>query len=277
MFGFGKSARIKRLSNDIGMKLRDILAYHRRMNDGRISDILKSSNYILGFHYMICIHLYYFAIGGKTGDDIEERGLVLMNSLAQALEMDLRDVGIRTEQLMRNPDHDFTCGMDDAKDAFEKIYTGNPTALIEFNKTVRELLEPKRDEPQARSLNKDGEIAGGVVRHSDGRKTIASSDKSDFTSLIFSMFIVFSDDITHVEKELFSEWAGLSSDEWTTEHREKFAHAMMHHFFDLKKSGAIVPAALKGVLSQLSQNKLPPLDRLLTNDVRKIFNGQFAD
>jgi hypothetical protein len=275
MFGFGKASRIKKLSDSISMKLRDILAYHRQMNDGIIPEVLKSSNYVFGFHHMICVHLYYFAIGGKTDDDVEERGLVLLNSLAKALEMDLREVAKMTEKLINNPDHDFTRSMDDAKEAFDKIYAGDPTALIKFNKNIRRLLEPIQDECQTKSLNKDGKIAGSVIRHSDGRNTIIANDKFDFTALILSTFIVFSDHITQDEKKSFSEWAGLSSDEWTTLHREKFAHAMMHHFYDLKESGAIVPDAIKGVIQQLSQNALPPLDRSLTNEVRKIFNGQF--
>ncbi len=276
MFGFGRSSRIKKLSDDIGMKLRDILAYHRQMNGGMISDVLKSSNYVFGFHHMICVHLYYFAIGGKTDDDLEERGLVLLNSLAKVLEIDTSDVARKTEQLINNPDRDFTCGMDDAKEAFEKIYVGDPTALIKFNKIIRRILEPIRDECQTVSLNKDGKVAGSVIRHSDGRNTIVANEKFDFTALILSTFIIFSDNITQDEKTLFSEWAGLSSDEWTTRHREKFANAMMHHFNDLKESGAIVPDAIKGVIQELSHTTLPPLDRTLTNEVRKIFNGQFA-
>ena len=50
MFGFGKQNRLRRLSEDIGAKLRNVLAFPRHMNDGKVPESLKKNNYVLGYH-----------------------------------------------------------------------------------------------------------------------------------------------------------------------------------------------------------------------------------
>ena len=135
MFGFGKNKRIKELQESIGLQLRDILASTRVMNGGNIPDSLKANNYVLGFHYMMCVHLYYFAVKGKV--DTEEQGFILVNSLVIALEIDAHDIAQRTERLMANPDNDFTRGMEDAKVAFEKMHRGDPSGIVTFNMNIR--------------------------------------------------------------------------------------------------------------------------------------------
>lgn len=132
MFGFGRASRIKKLSNRVGLQLRDLLAFHRHMNNGNIPSKLKESNYVLGFHYMMCIHLYYFAVKGKT-DDLEELGFVLINAMAMALDMDAHAIAQLTENLMKDENKEFTRGMDEAKVAFEKMHMGDKNAVVEFS------------------------------------------------------------------------------------------------------------------------------------------------
>ncbi|MBI4684092.1 MAG: hypothetical protein HY755_02720 [Nitrospirae bacterium] len=127
---------MKKLWDSIGMQLRDILAFPRQMNGGNVPDALKTNNYVLGFHYMMCIHLYHFAVKGKT-DDPEEGGFVLINSVAIALEMDAHDIVQKVDRFMSNPDKDFTRGIEDAKIAFEKLQEGDTNAMFEFNKNIR--------------------------------------------------------------------------------------------------------------------------------------------
>ncbi len=130
-------------------------------------------------------------------------------------------------------------------------------------------------ENQAAAINESGDVGGTVDHLSDGRNIIRVGEKADFSSMLTSLFIVFSNDIKPEDKILFSSWAGLPSDAWTSLHREAFAIAMIHHCYDLKESGAIVPGALRGLLSQLPPKSLQPLERPLTNEIRRIFNGLF--
>lgn len=135
MFGFGKTSRIKKLSESIGLQLRDILAFPRRLHGGNVPDALKANNYVLGFHYVMCLHLYFFAVKGKT--DIEEQGFVLINSLTTALDMDAHDITQRVERCMGNSDKDFSRGMAEAKVAFEKLHKGDPSGIAEFSENIR--------------------------------------------------------------------------------------------------------------------------------------------
>lgn len=126
---------MKKLWESVGLQLRDILAFPRYMNGGSVPDGLKTSNYVLGYHFMMCLNLYVGAVKGRTNP--EEQGFVLANSLALALEMDAHDIGQRLERLMTNPDSDFTRGTEDANRAFEKLMGGNNTAFMEFNSNIR--------------------------------------------------------------------------------------------------------------------------------------------
>lgn len=142
MFGFGKASKIKKLSNSVGLQLRDLLAFHRHMNNGNIPSKLKENNYVLGFHYMMCIHLYYFAANGKT-DDLEERGFILINAMAMALDVDAHDIAQLTEKLMKDEDKEFARGMDEAKVAFEKMHSGDKDAVVEFSLNTQKIIDQK--------------------------------------------------------------------------------------------------------------------------------------
>ena len=127
---------MRRLWEDIGARLRDILAFPRHMNDGQVPESLKKNHYVLGYHSGLCLNLYIESVRGRT--ETKEQGFVLMNALAIALEVDAQEVGQRLEPLMANPDGEFTRGFDHANSAYARIGTGDVTALKEFNDNIRE-------------------------------------------------------------------------------------------------------------------------------------------
>jgi hypothetical protein len=131
-------------------------------------------------------------------------------------------------------------------------------------------------ENTAPALNKDGKIAGTVTQQPDGKTLIEVKPGSDYTSIMFSSCIMFSNFLSDQEKEIFANWGGLPINEWARCHREKFALALMHHFHDLKESDAPMPEEMKEAFNNLPINTLPKLDRPLTNEIRRIFNRQFA-
>lgn len=139
MFGFGKASRMKKLWTEIGTQLSNLFAFHRQMNNGRVPSILKTSSYVLGYLLRMCIHLYYDAVKGKT--DFEEQGIVLANSLALALDVDAHDISQRIQILVKNPDHDFNRGKEDAVRAIEKITSGDTTAFYEFTSNIYKITE----------------------------------------------------------------------------------------------------------------------------------------
>ena len=135
MFGFGKQRRMRRLWEEIGARLRDVLAFPRQMNDGQVPESLKKNNYVLGYHFGLCLNLYIESVRGRK--ETEEQGFVLANALAIALEVDAHEVGQRLEPLMANPDSEFTRGFNHANSAYAQIDTGDVTAFKEFNDNIR--------------------------------------------------------------------------------------------------------------------------------------------
>ena len=135
MFGFGQKDRMKNLWEDIGTQLQNILAFPRQMNRGHVPESLKSNNYVIGYHFMMCMNLYIRAVKGKS--NTEEQGFVLMNALAMALGMGATEVGNMLDPLMANPDSEFTKGTEDANVAFGMLLDGDSDAFLEFNNRIR--------------------------------------------------------------------------------------------------------------------------------------------
>jgi hypothetical protein len=142
MFGFGKSSRMKKLWTGIGTQLSDFFSYYRRDSD-EIPAELKTNSYVLGYLLRMCLYLYYDAVKGKT--DVEEQGFVLANSLAIALNDDARDMSQRIQILIKNPNHDFNRGKEDAISAIEKITKGDTTAFEEFMANIYKITKQSSD------------------------------------------------------------------------------------------------------------------------------------
>jgi hypothetical protein len=135
MFGLGKQRRIQRLSENIAACLHNALAFPRRMNNGQVPESLRNDNYVLGYHFGLCLSLYIESVNGWT--EPEEQGFVLMNALAIALDNDAHTVGQKLEPLMASPDSEFTRGFDHANSAYARVATGDVTAFMEFNENIR--------------------------------------------------------------------------------------------------------------------------------------------
>ena len=127
------------------------------------------------------------------------------------------------------------------------------------------------------AFNREGKVSGRVTREPEGKTVIGLGPNADFTTGLMATLISFTYHLKDEEKKILADWGVVPAGQWTAKHREKFALALMHHFCDLKESGALVPDEFKGVLERLPSGKeLPPLDRPLTNEVRRLFNGLFA-
>ncbi|MEZ5588973.1 MAG: hypothetical protein R3E46_18050 [Sedimenticolaceae bacterium] len=126
---------MKKMWESIGSQLLDILAFPRHMNGGQVPTSLQNNNYVLGYHFMMCMNLYISAVQCKTNP--EEQGFVLMSSLAIALGMEPTEIGKKLEPLMSNPDSEFTMGTEDANAAFALLLDGSSDAFLEFNNKIR--------------------------------------------------------------------------------------------------------------------------------------------
>ncbi len=89
--------------------------------------------------------------------------------------------------------------------------------------------------------SRSGKVAGVVSRDSSGRNTI-TVDKEKPNSLYHSMCLVFAQDLSVEERTVFCQWAGLSQSEWTTQHIELCALALMHYTSDAKETDLDRPA-----------------------------------
>ena len=137
MFGIGKKKNIEKLQCVIGGRLRDVLAFPRWVNGGRVPNTLKTNSYVIGYHAMMAVNLYIDAVKGKT--DVEEQGFVLANSLALALEMNAHDIAAKLENLEGAKDPDFHRGHKHANAAHQNIRNHDKTAFLEFNNNIRHL------------------------------------------------------------------------------------------------------------------------------------------
>jgi hypothetical protein len=134
MFG-SKTSRAQKLGQRIGSQLRDMLAFPRTMNGGKVPDTLRYDHYVLGYHFMMCLNLYIELKKGKT--DPEEQGLVLANALPLALDREIRDLAPALEELMTTPDDEFKLGTEHANAAYDKVSRGDATAFQEFLGKIR--------------------------------------------------------------------------------------------------------------------------------------------
>ena len=146
------------------------------------------------------------------------------------------------------------------------------------SKTSRSILFPLQTPvEESQAFDKNGTISGTVTKTADGHNFMNLKPNADYTTLLVSSFIYFSNFLNDKDKALFASWAGFPEGPWSNVQREKFALALMHHFHDLKFAGTKIPEALKRAVAQLPTNTLPPLDKPLNDDIRQIFNYMFRD
>lgn len=107
------------------------------MNGGKVPDSLRNDAYVLGYLFMMCLCLYVKFVGGQT--DPEEKGFVLSNSLAIALDMNARSLMAILQPQMESPSAQFQLGVNQATIDFEKIEHGDADSpYAEFRRIIRE-------------------------------------------------------------------------------------------------------------------------------------------
>lgn len=127
------------------------------------------------------------------------------------------------------------------------------------------------------AYSQNGEFAGGVEQLPDGRYITHASGERDLSSLIMQTFFVFSDQLNEGQKDIFSRWAQLPTNCWSVDHKRYFVLALLHYFMELRTSNEIIPEPLSKIIQTMPPRALPPLGNLLTNDIRRLFKGQFFD
>ena len=124
--------------------------------------------------------------------------------------------------------------------------------------------------------NAKGQPAGSVSRQKDGRFSISVDENADFTSVLMSSFVVFAEDLSVEQKLVFSKWARLPTNEWSSTHREQFALAAMHLMQKAEHDGIEIADALKQAAQHISEVKLPPLRNKLSPEICAMINGLFC-
>jgi hypothetical protein len=127
------------------------------------------------------------------------------------------------------------------------------------------------------AYNRTGDSAAHVDRFSDGRHLLHVSGASDFNSAIMSIFAVCAETIAPWQREIFSSWAGLPANAWTSEHRAHFALAMMHWAHQMKEKGSRLPQPLLEGFDDIDAHSLPPLRYELTQEIVRIFESLFVE
>jgi hypothetical protein len=130
MFGWlganKKQKSIDELTAIVRSQLDPLMAGFRAMH-GNIPEGIKRSNYVLGFINRLAITLYFIANDRKWGKP-EEIGMVVLNALNSALEIDVEEVNRRIIDMV-NKDDEYTQGDKDAADAFDRVHAGDVDAL----------------------------------------------------------------------------------------------------------------------------------------------------
>jgi hypothetical protein len=134
---FSKSRKKSKVIEELTQKLKLFSAFARHMNNGKLPQRMKESDYVLGYHWRmagILIDLHYRE--GLTHEDV---GDIFLWTLSEVLEVEKDAVGKRLMPLLEEPNTEFTEGTDDADKAFEDIASGNDEAFVEFNIKTRRL------------------------------------------------------------------------------------------------------------------------------------------
>jgi hypothetical protein len=183
MFGFGKRSRMKKLWENIGSQLSDLLAFYRKMNGGSVPEWLKTDKYVIGYHYMMSINLYVNAVNGRT--EPEEQGFVVLNSISIALEIPAETIASIIESEVRNSYGSFHSGIRNAKDAIEKLNKGDSTAFLEFNSNLKKLSQRISNPTNSDEVNADNSTLSlfAEMAHSDPNAQVRAEAQKGFKSL----------------------------------------------------------------------------------------------
>lgn len=126
------------------------------------------------------------------------------------------------------------------------------------------------------TFNQGGEIAGSVTRNPDGRHTISVGKKADMSSLLMSLFFVFANDLNGYQRSIFSKWAHLPQDTWTSIHQQTFAQALLHYFMEVRVQGGKLPESVLKASHSFPPQALVDLKYPLTKEIRELFSSLFG-
>ncbi|TVL97529.1 MAG: hypothetical protein CV087_22240 [Candidatus Brocadia sp. WS118] len=126
------------------------------------------------------------------------------------------------------------------------------------------------------TLNQSGDLTTKVVKDPSGRYKVLFTDKSDINSLVYSIALIAAQELKTQDRFLFCRWAGLPENEWTSSHIDMCALAIMHYICDAKESSSPLPEAVREAARFLTRDRLPDLDRPLSEQVRSLFNRMFG-
>ncbi len=121
------------------------------------------------------------------------------------------------------------------------------------------------------ALNASGDPSGDVVEYPSGQNMLIVNDNADMNSMVHSLALVFAQDLKPEDRIVFSRWAGLPEDEWSSSHKQLCALAYMHYLCDVKESGASAPEEVRECAEFLTRDALPSLPRPLNAQVKTMF------
>ena len=124
-----------KFEQDAVQRLKNVSAFARHKNNGKVPNHYKESDYVLGYYCMMTALLQRFHYDGSLS--AEEQGLMLWRIISEALEMDIEVVAERIEPLMINPTDAFEEGRSDADKALVMLMDGDENAFVEFNVKTR--------------------------------------------------------------------------------------------------------------------------------------------
>lgn len=143
--------------------------------------------------------------------------------------------------------------------------------LIELSK----ILETNLSSETMHIYDDKGLISGTVERNANGKHSIRAKENSGFNAALMSLFIVFADDLSESEKQIFSRWADLPLNVWGEQHRQEFAFALMNFFIECKLEGRKLSPKIDKVMNLLKPQSIPPLRKPLSPQVKRIFTSLF--
>ena len=129
---------------------------------------------------------------------------------------------------------------------------------------------------ESATFNKNGEIAGSVIKNADGRHTITANDNADTSAMLMSICLIFANDLDNSQRISFSKWVGLPIGNWTQTHQQLCAQALLHYFMEAKVSGGNLPPSVLRALQSFSPQVLPQLKYPLTDEIRTLFSSLFG-
>ena len=124
----------KKFELDAVQRLKNVSAFARWQNDGKVPNRFKESDYVLGYH---CKMVAVMQADYEGSLSAEEKGWMLWNIISETLEMDIEVTKERLTPLMKNPTDAFEEGLMDADRALVMMMDGDDNAFVEFNVKTR--------------------------------------------------------------------------------------------------------------------------------------------